>query len=103
VKVVATEKVRHLRYERLRRSLQDSILIWPHNYCHKVIGRNDPAFLSGIVEFERSFPSLHREGSQLSKNGTYLSLTYRYAAKDVDEIISLWIASEQVKDVVTVM
>ena len=101
--MVATEKVRHLRYERLRRSLQDSILIWPHLYCHKVIGKNDLAFLSGIDEFEKSFPSLHRQSSQVSKNGTYLSLTYSYAAKDVDEIISLWVASEQVEDVVTVI
>lgn len=103
VNVVCTSKVRHLRYERLRKSLEQAILIWPHVYEHKIIGRAGGEFEGGLKEFEDSFPHLIRKGAILSKNGRFLSLTYQIEAQDVDEIISLWVASEQVKDCVAVM
>ena len=101
--MVCTTKVRHLRYERLRRSLEQTILVWPHTYEHKIIGKNEQAFLDAIEDFETSFPHLARKSSMLSKNGSYLSLTYQLSAEDVDQIISLWVASEQVADCVAVM
>ena len=103
MRVIVNPKVRHLRYENLRRSLEQTVLIWPHLYEHKIIGKNEENFLSGIREFESSFPRANLKNSVLSKNGSYLSLTYQISARDVDEIISLWVASEQVKDCVAVM
>lgn len=101
--VVCTPKVRHLRYETLRKSLQDTVSEWPYVYEHKIIGKNQDDFLSGIKDFEQTFPRLNRKNSQISKNGTYLSLTYEFMARDVDEIITLWVASEQVKNFVTIL
>jgi putative lipoic acid-binding regulatory protein len=103
VKVVCSSKVRHLKYESLRRSLEQTVLVWPHIYEHKIIGKNEDDFLNGIEEFETSFPHLNRKNRVLSKNGSYLSLTYEIQAKNVDEIISLWVASEQVQDCIAVM
>lgn len=101
--VVCSTKVRHLRYESLRKSLEQTILLWPHKYEHKIIGKAGDGFDVGLKEFEESFPHLIRKGAILSKNGRFLSLTYQIEAQDVDEIISLWVASEQVKDCVAVM
>jgi len=95
--------VRHLRYESLRRSLEQVVLVWPHLYEHKIIGKNGPEFLEGLAEFESSFPRLVQKQRTPSKNGSYVSLTYECHAKDVDEIISLWVASEQLRDLVAVM
>lgn len=91
-----------MKYESLRRSLEQSVLLWPHVYEHKIIGKNTPLFLKGIEDFEQSF-RVRRKGEQLSKNSAYFSLTYQISANDVDEIISLWVASEQVKDCVAVL
>lgn len=101
--MVCTPNVRHLKYENLRRSLEQTILFWPHLYTHKIIGKNDPEFRSGIEDFQTSFPRATLTSSHLSKNGTYLSLTYQLEAENVDEIISLWVASEKVQDCVAVM
>lgn len=103
MRVVVNPKVRHLRYENLRRSIEQTVLFWPHVYEHKIIGKNEEDFLNGIKEFESSFPHVNLKNSVLSKNGSYLSLTYQISARDVDEIISLWVASEQVKNCVAVM
>ncbi len=102
-RVPVTEKIRHLRYEALRRSLKETVEEWPHFYEHKIIGKNLEDFREGILEFERLFPRLNKKNSQISKNGTYLSLTYEIMARDVDEIIALWVASENLKEVITVL
>ncbi len=83
--------------------MEQSVLIWPHVYDHKIIGKNLTDFKSGIQEFESTFPMLRLKSTQLSRNGSYLSLTYEFSANDVDEIISLWVASEQLKECVAVM
>jgi putative lipoic acid-binding regulatory protein len=103
VKALSSPNLRHLRYEKLRKTLETSILVWPHIYEHKIIGRNADGFKGGIQEFESSFPELKKRASTLSKNGTYLSVTYRLQAADVDQIISLWVASENLQDLVAVM
>jgi len=97
-----TPKVRHLRYEALRRSLIETVKIWPYIYEHKIIGKNADTFKDALKVLETSFPLLNKKSMNLSKNGTYLSLTYEFRAKDVDEIISLWIASEDLQDSITV-
>jgi putative lipoic acid-binding regulatory protein len=96
-------KIRHLRYEALRRSLSETVESWPSLYEHKIIGKNTEPFLESIKGFEQHFPRLNRKQSNVSKNGTYLSITYEILARDVDEIISLWVGSEALKDFVTVL
>lgn len=99
----ATPKVRHLRYEALRRSLKETVEEWPYNYEHKIIGKNGVDFVESVRSFEQQFPRMNRKSSHKSRNGTYLSLTYEIMARNVDEIISLWVASEELKDFVTVL
>lgn len=96
-------KVRHLRYEQLRRSLQDTVEQWPHSYEHKIIGKNGSEFVESVRAFEQNFPRMNKKSAHKSRNGTYLSLTYEIMARDVDEIISLWVASEELRDFVTVL
>src|SRR4051812_18213970 len=96
-------KLRHLRYEALRRSLTETIETWPTPYEHKIIGKNGDNFKESLKEFEQQFPRLNRKQSNVSKNGTYLSLTYEIMARDVDEIISLWVGSESLKDFITIL
>lgn len=96
-------KVRHLRYEALRRSLTETIESWPTVYEHKIIGKNGEAFAGSLKDFENRFPRLNRKHSHTSKNGKYLSMTYELMARDVDEIILLWVESENLKDFVTVL
>jgi putative lipoic acid-binding regulatory protein len=96
-------KLRHLRYEALRRSLTETIETWPSLYEHKIIGKNGDTFKDSLKEFEQQFPRLNRKQSNVSKNGTYLSLTYEIMARDVDEIISLWVGSESLKDFITIL
>lgn len=99
---MASEKVRHLRYESLRKQLQE-IPYWPHRYCHKLIGRNGEPFRSSVEDLEGKFPEIKRMQESESKNGTYLSITYEIRAENVDDIISLWVASESVQDCVSIL
>ncbi|MBN8554416.1 MAG: DUF493 family protein [Deltaproteobacteria bacterium] len=101
--VLNSPKVRHLRYEQLRKSLTETVEKWPHFYEHKIIGKNAETFKEGLKNFEQQFPRMNKKSSHLSKNGTYLSQTYEVMARDVDEIISLWVASEEIPDFVTVL
>ena len=100
---VCSRKVRHLRYEALRRSLEETVSEWPSLYQHKVIGKNVDAFVESIREFEKTYPRLNKMQSTVSRNGTYLALTYEILARDVDEIISLWVSSESLRDCIKVM
>lgn len=100
---IVSPKVRHLRYEALRRSLKETVDQWPHFYEHKIIGKNGNSFVQSVREFELQFPRMNKKSSHQSRNGTYLSLTYEIMARDVDEIIALWVASEELKDFVTVL
>lgn len=100
--MVCNEKIRHLRYEKLRKQLTE-IPSWPLRYRHKIIGLNGSDFRESIVDFERQFPDLKKKSSSLSRNGTYLSMTFELQAQDVDEIISLWVASEEIKDFVKIL
>lgn len=99
---IATDKVRHLRYEPLRKMLSE-VTYWPHRYCHKVIGKNGDAFVRSIQEFEERFPKMKKTHSGLSRKGNYLSLTYELKAENVDEIIMLWVASEELEDCVKIL
>lgn len=99
---VCNEKIRHLKYESLRRQLQE-IPYWPHRYTHKVIGLNANDFKQSIDEFESLFPGLKLISKNESRNARYLACTYELEANHVDEIISLWVASEELKDCVRVM
>lgn len=103
VMVQNTPKVRHLRYEALRRSLSETVETWPTLYEHKIIGKNGDLFKDSLKAFEEEFPRLNRKQSHVSKNGKYFSITYEILARDVDEIISLWVSSESLKDFVTVL
>lgn len=100
--VICNDKVRHLRYETLRKQLQQ-IPYWPHRYVHKVIGVNGEKFNASLKDFEKQFPKVKNAHTSLSRNGTYLSVTYEISAEDVDEIISLWVASESLEDCVKVL
>ena len=95
-------KVRHLRYEPLRKRLKE-IPYWPHRYRHKIIGKAGPSFEESVSGLEGKFPTLKRENLSESKNGTYVSVTYELMAKDVDEIIELWVESELVTDCVKIL
>jgi len=101
--VIQTPKVRHLRYEALRRSLVETVTEWPYIYEHKIIGKNAETFAEGLRDFEMRFPRLNKKNSNLSRNGNYLSITYEILARDVDEIIVLWVASEEIEGFVTVI
>lgn len=96
------EKVRHLRYEPLRKQLRE-IPYWPHRYRHKIIGINGPAFEESVHALEEKFPNMKREALSESKNGTYLSVTFEIIAETADEIIDLWVESESVKDFVKIL
>ena len=96
-----SEKVRHLRYESLRKRLKKE-KNWPLQYRHKIIGKNVESFHIEIKVLEEMFPRMNMLESNTSKNGTYLSLTYELRALHVDEIIELWIESEKIKDIVTI-
>lgn len=100
---MANEKIRHLKYEKLRRQLVDSVAQWPHIYQHKIIGKNEEDFRQDIRELEQEFPLLNKVHSHLSRNGTYVSVTYEIRARDVDDIIRLWVASERVRECITVL
>ncbi len=95
-------KVRHLRYEPLRKRLLE-IPYWPHRYRHKIIGKAGPNFEESVHDLEDKFPKLKRELEAESKHGTYLSVTFELIASDVDEIIDLWVESEQVRDCVKIL
>lgn len=95
--------MRHLRYEALRKSLQDTVEAWPYVYEHKIIGKNKDQFISSVKILEERFPRMNKKNSHISRNGTYLAVTYEIMARDVDEIISLWVASEELEDFVTVL
>lgn len=101
--VDSSPKLRHLRYEALRRSLTETVETWPTLYEHKIIGKNADPFKESLKGFEERFPRLNRKQSNVSKNGTYLSLTYEIMARDVDEIITLWVESENLKDFITIL
>lgn len=100
--VVANEKVRHLRYEPLRKQLSE-IPYWPHRYCHKIIGKNANEFLEAIKGFEEQFPQIKKTNESESRNGTYISLTYELEAQHVDEIILLWVVSEELPGCVKIL
>lgn len=98
---LATPRVRHLKYESLRKGLK-TIKKWPHLYVHKVIGKNGENFETSLQTFEEKFPRLNKRDSGFSRNDKYISVTYELLARDVDEVISLWVASEELEEVVTV-
>ncbi len=100
---LSSPTLRHLRYEALRRSLQETVDEWPLLYQHKIIGKNAEGFRDSIRGFEETYPRLNKLNATVSRNGTYLALTYEILARDVDEIISLWVSSETLKDLVKVM
>jgi putative lipoic acid-binding regulatory protein len=68
-----------------------------------VIGVNGDLFKESIEDFKRQFPDLIAKSSSLSRNGTYLSMTFELEARDVDDIISLWVASEEISDFVKIL
>ena len=100
--IVANEKIRHLRYEPLRRRLNE-IPYWPHRYLHKVIGKSGEPFEKSITQLEGKFPNMKRTQFGKSRNGTYISVTFELQADHVDEIISLWLASEEIEDCVKIL
>jgi len=95
-------KVRHLRYEPLRKRLME-IPYWPHRYRHKIIGKNNAVFENSVGDLQSKFPNLTRELLSESKNGTYISVTFELIADDADQIIELWVESELVKDCVKIL
>lgn len=99
--VVASEKIRHLRYESLRKQLKEES--WPLRYEHKLIGRCGSLFSDGVRELQNQFPKLETKRLNKSSKGTYLSVTLEILAEDVDEVIALWVASEEIPDVVQVL
>lgn len=99
--IVANEKVRHLRYESLRRQLKEED--WPMTYRHKVIGRYGDNFAQGIRDLQSQFPKLSQAALNVSAKGNYLSVTFEMKAEDVDEVIRLWLASEDIPDCLQVL
>ena len=99
---LANEKVRHLRYEPLRKQLQE-ISYWPHRYTHKVIGNNNDEFKGAVGDLLAKFSDLEKKYEMRSKKGSYLSVTFEMKAKDADEIISLWLASEEMEELIRIL
>ena len=68
-----------------------------------MIGLNAEDFRESINEFESLFPDLKLISKNESRNARYIACTYELEASHVDEIISLWVASEELKGCVRVM
>lgn len=99
---IANDKIRHLRYEALRKQLSE-IPYWPHRYRHKVIGKNTDVFRNSIQALESKIKGLKKTQEGESRQGSYISITFELQAKNVDEIILLWIESEAVEDFVKIL
>lgn len=71
------------------RALLESQETFPHDYVHKIIGRNTAAFTEGVQRLEISFPYIRLETARTSKGEAHLALTYTIQAQNPDQIIDV--------------
>ena len=72
---------------KLRELLEEET--YPHDYVHKLIGKNEPEFHAALAGLEKEFPEMKRQGERLSGSQKHLSVTYVLHAKDVEIILRL--------------
>jgi putative lipoic acid-binding regulatory protein len=77
----------------------ESLLQFPTDVPIKVFGRNDPSFRTTALSIVERHYGAYKVAEQLSKQGTYLSLTITVHAKNRAEIDAVYkdlVASDQV-------
>jgi putative lipoic acid-binding regulatory protein len=78
----------------------ESLLQFPTDVPIKVFGRNDAAFRAVVLAIaEKHYGGAYKVVEQLSKQGTYLSLTITVHAKtraEIDAVYQDLVASDQV-------
>jgi len=78
----------------------ESLLPFPTDVPIKVFGRNDPRFrAAALAIIERHYGGAYKVVDQLSKQGTYLSLTITVHAKtraEIDAVYKDLVANDQV-------
>jgi len=86
-------------YSKIREMLE-SQETFPLDYVHKLIGKNSAVFEESLKAFESRFPAMRRQFSRPSASGNHLAVTFLFRAQNVDEIIQILEASEQLPDLV---
>jgi putative lipoic acid-binding regulatory protein len=89
-------------YTKLRQLLEEQET-FPLSYLHKFIGRNSPAFAQGLAELEQRFPDLKKQTARKSQGDAHLAMTYVYVARNVDDVIVLLEATDQIEDLLVVL
>jgi putative lipoic acid-binding regulatory protein len=78
----------------------ESLLQFPTDVPIKVFGRNDAAFRTAVLAIaEKHYGGAYKAVEQLSKQGTYLSLTITVHVKtraEIDAVYQDLVASDQV-------
>lgn len=89
-------------YDQFRALLKETYL-FPADYTHKFIGKNSPAFLAAVKEFESKFVGLTRTAEKQSANGGHLALTYRFKAAEPQDIVDLTVATNSIQDLLFIL
>jgi putative lipoic acid-binding regulatory protein len=90
-----------LNYDKLRELLLKEK--YPHDYTFKFIGKNSLKFTEGLHRLETDFTDLKLQGSRESAKGQHLAITYRLAANNADEIISVLKRVSEVEDLMVML
>lgn len=89
-------------YSKIREMLEAQEC-FPIEYVHKVIGRNTAEFVASVERLEGRFSTLRRSAEKPSASNAHLSITLVLAAGNVDEVIALLEATEELDDLVMVL
>ncbi len=89
-------------YTKLK-ALLESQESFPIEFIHKFIGRNTPAFATGVAELERRHPELKLQHSRMSQGDAHVALTYTFQAASADAIIVVLRATDEIPDLAYVL
>ena len=89
-------------FDKFRQLLIDTYL-FPATYQHKFIGKNTPAFLAGVLEFEQKFVGMTRASEKKSANDGHVALTYSFIAGTAEDIIELAKATYEIPDLLYIL
>jgi putative lipoic acid-binding regulatory protein len=84
-------------YSRLKELLETQES-FPLEFTYKFIGKNTPAFATGVGQFEKAYPKLKLQSSRMSKGDAHVALTYVITAGDADQIIQVFEAISRIPD-----
>jgi hypothetical protein len=76
---------------------------FPTQYLHKFIGKNSPAFIRGVEGLEKRFGNIRQQSARMSKGDAHVAMTYVIDAADVDEIIVVLTATDELEDLLVVL